>query len=161
MKNEMMTIRHSPCVYDVYTIVTLLTYKYRTGSILNWIVALHAAVGASDVKTQTWLVFLIRPQTALMICTTHVYHAELISTILMVRPMLIANYAYHDKYLWSKTIRELFVIGWVTSPFSRLGRKHPNVLNSFFVINGGKKPETNWTDFFQSSNTYWSSLHER
>ena len=161
MNNEMMTICHSPCVYDVYAIVTLLTYKYRTGSILNWIIALYAAVGASDVKTQTWLVFLIRPQTALMICTTHVYHAELISTILMVRPMLIANYAYHDKYLWSKTIRELFVIGWVTSPFSRLRRKHPNVLNSFFVINGGKKPETNWTNFFQSSNTYWSSLHER
>ena len=31
MKNEMMTICHSPCVYDVYAIVTLLTYKYRTG----------------------------------------------------------------------------------------------------------------------------------
>jgi len=53
MKNEMMTIRHSPCVYDVYAIVTLLTYKYRTGSILNWMIALHVAVGASDVKTQT------------------------------------------------------------------------------------------------------------
>jgi len=58
MKNEMITIRHSPCVYDVYAcdvyaIVTLLTYKYRTGSILNWIIALHVAVGASDVKTQT------------------------------------------------------------------------------------------------------------
>ena len=53
MKNEMMTIRHSPCVSDVNAVVTLLTYKYRTGSILNWIIALHAAVGASDVKTQT------------------------------------------------------------------------------------------------------------
>lgn len=61
---------------------------------LNWMIALHAAVGASNVKTQTWRVFLIWPQTAVMISTTHVYHAETISTILMVKPMLIANNAY-------------------------------------------------------------------
>ena len=53
MKNEIMTICHSPCVYDVYAIVTLLTYKYGTDSLLNWIIALNAVVGASDVKTQT------------------------------------------------------------------------------------------------------------
>jgi hypothetical protein len=53
MKNEMMTIRHSPCVYVVNAIMTLLTYKYGTGSLLNWIIALNAVVGASDVKTQT------------------------------------------------------------------------------------------------------------
>ncbi|MGH9986084.1 MAG: hypothetical protein ACRD8W_19250, partial [Nitrososphaeraceae archaeon] len=43
----------SACVYDVYAIMTLLTYKYRTGSILNWMIASHAAAGASNVKAQT------------------------------------------------------------------------------------------------------------
>jgi hypothetical protein len=53
------------------------------------------------------------------------------------------------------------MVYWIANSVGCLRRNLSNFFDSFFVIDGRKKPETNLTNLLQQSNTYWSPFRNR